>query len=157
MGVGYHLTVDYDEEITIGHRANLAPEVLNALEREIDRCPDVAFAHLPEVFVPGRQDRPEPVLFVWLNPEALRSLRSALDLVSVAVSKAMPDKEYLDVVVLNSAPELLERIENADCLLVKRDSDERRRAVEAVRNPPVEPIEPRSPWWWPFGSRGEGG
>jgi len=146
--------VDYDEEITIGHRADMAPELLSALEREIGRCPDVAFAHLPDVFVPGRQDRPEPVLFVWLNPGALRSLRSALDLVSVAVSKAMPEKEYLDVVVLNSAPELLERVEGADCLLVERDPKERWRALEAVKNPSAEPIEPSSPWWWPFGAKG---
>jgi hypothetical protein len=150
MGVGYHLSVDYHEGITIGHRANMAPGLLSALEREIGSCPDVAFAHLPEVFVPGRQDRPEPVLFVWLKPGALGSIRSALDLVSVAVSKALPEKEYLDIVILNSAPELLEPIESADCLLVERDSRERRRALEAVKNPQAEPIEPSGPWWWPF-------
>ena len=85
---------------------------------ELGQCSDVAFAHLPQVLTEGQQDRPSLVLFVWLVPEALRSLRAALRLVCEAVSRVMPRERYLDVVVLNSAPELLESVEAAGCLLV---------------------------------------
>lgn len=143
----------FDEEMTIGRPVlPTDPEVMEALEREVGGCPDVAFAHLPEVFVPGRQERPEKVLFVWLDPGALGSLQSALDLVSAAVSRALPQGDYIDVVVLNSAPELLEMVEGAGCLLVERSPDERRRAIEAARNPPPEPVAPNRGRWWSFRS-----
>jgi hypothetical protein len=87
---------------------------------------------------------------VVLVPEALGSLRFALNLVSEAVARALPDDAYLDVVVLNSAPELLERLEAADCLLVERVAEERRRALEAVRSGGVPEPLPRRRRWWPF-------
>ena len=127
----------------------LEPEVASALRRSLAACPDVAFAHLPQVFVPGEQERPDLVLFVWLLPEAMRSLRQALNLVSEAVAGALPPGRHLDVVVLNSAPELLEAIERTGCLLVERDPGERGYALEAARQTrsPGEPSVPRSRWW----------
>lgn len=141
-----------DDELQIGpRRRDFDPGVLEALEKEIDRCPDVAFAYLPDVMVHGRQSAPESVLFVWLVPEALGSLRFALNLVSEAVARALPEEAYLDVVVLNSAPELLERLERADCLLVERVAVERQRALEAAWSGAApEPLAPRRKWWWPF-------
>ena len=53
------------------------------------------------------------VLFVWLVPAAMRSLRAALNLVSDTVAKALPGNQFLDVVILNSAPELLPDVERA--------------------------------------------
>jgi hypothetical protein len=127
----------------------LEPEVASALRRSLAACPDLAFAHLPQVFVPGEQERPDLVLFVWLLPEAMRSLRPAFNLVSEAVAAALPPDRYLDVVVLNSAPELLASVEGAGCLLVERDPGERGRALEAARTPsPPEPAVRRSRWWW---------
>jgi hypothetical protein len=110
----------------------LAPEVEARLTDELARCPDLAFAHLAQVLVPARQERPELVLFVWLRPAALRSLRFALNLVSEAVARALPDGEFLDVVVLNSAPELLSEVERARSPLVENDPEERARALTAV-------------------------
>ena len=124
--------------------------VLRALETEIGDCPDVAFAYLADVLVEGRQSAPESVLFAWLVPEALGSLRFALNLVSEAVARALPEDAYLDVVVLNSAPELLERLEAADCLLVERVAEERRRALEAARSGELPEPLPRRRRWWPF-------
>jgi hypothetical protein len=140
-------------EIVITPRAGqLGPEIVQKLSDQLGRCPDLAFAHLPLVLVPGRQERPAPVLFVWLEAGALRSLRSALNLVSEAVSRALPDGEFLDVVVLNSAPELLDQVEAASSLLVERNPEERARALEAASEESAsQPAEPR-PWWWPFGS-----
>jgi hypothetical protein len=127
----------------------LEPEVAGKLRLSLTACPDLAFAHLPQVFVPGEQERPDLVLFVWLLPEAMRSLRQAFNLVSEAVASALPPDRYLDVVVLNSAPELLEAVERAGCLLVERDPGERGRALEAARaTSPVEPPVRRSRWWW---------
>jgi hypothetical protein len=127
----------------------LEPEVASALRRSLSACPDVAFAHLPQVLVPGEQERPDLILFVWLLPEAMRSLRQALNLVSEAVARALPNEKYLDVVILNSAPELLLAIERTGCLLVERDPGERGRALEAARQMPSpdEPSVPRSRWW----------
>ncbi len=129
------------------------PEVLEQLREALERCPDVAFAHLPGVHVTQHQEQPELVLFVWLLPGALRSLRQALNVVSEVVARVLPDGAYLDVVILNSAPELLEAVECAGCLLVERVPEERRRAREAAGRP-VEadspPEERTSPWWWPF-------
>lgn len=140
-------------EIMISPRgADLGPTVEQRLKDELGRCPDLAFAHLPRVLVPARQERPEPVLFVWLDPGALRSLRFALNLVSEAVARALPDGEFLDVVVLNSAPELLERVEAAGSLLVEKNPEERARALQAASEASVLEIPAERPWWWPFSS-----
>ena len=102
------------------------------LREGLERCPDVAFAHLVDVEVPDRGEGPGPVLFVWLVPAAMRSLRAALDLVSETVAKALPSDIFLDVVILNSAPELLPEVEGAGCLFVEPHPDERKRALAAV-------------------------
>jgi hypothetical protein len=140
-----------DPELQIGpHRHGFDHAVLRALEVELGACPDVAFAYLAEVLVEGRQNSPDSVLFVWLVSEALRSLRFALNLVSEAVARALPPHAYLDVVVLNSAPELLERLEGAQCLLVERVAEERRRALEAARAGEAPEPLPHRRRWWPF-------
>jgi hypothetical protein len=59
-------------------------------------------------------------------------LRFALNLVSEAVARSLPDGNYLDVVVLNSAPELLDQVERARSLLVENDPEERARASSAA-------------------------
>ena len=65
------------------------------------------------------------VLFVWLVPAAMRSMRAALNLISEAVAMALPEDRFLDVVILNSAPELLPEIERVGSLLVAPHPDER--------------------------------
>jgi hypothetical protein len=110
----------------------LDPPVKDRLARELARCPDLAFAHLPQVMVPARQEAPSLVLFVWLRAPALRSLRFALNLVTEAVARSLPDSDFLDVVVLNSAPELLAQVERARSLLVENDPEERARALAAA-------------------------
>jgi hypothetical protein len=133
-------------------RDPLDPAVLAELRIAIGSCPDVAFAHLVDVAVPGRQAAPEPALFVWLVPEAMGSLRAALNLLSATVANVLPAERFLDVLILNSAPELLAAVEEARCLLVERDPEERRRAREAaatVSQGSSAAAAPR-PWWWPF-------
>lgn len=130
-------------------RRPLEPKLQAELREALGRCPDVAFAHLPQVRVAGHGE-PELALFVWLVPGALRSLRMALNLVSEVVARVLPAEYYLDVVILNSAPELLLQVEAAGCLVVERDPDERRRALEAASSDPETPLSSRRPWWWPF-------
>jgi hypothetical protein len=126
-------------------------QIVKKLRAGIEDCPDVAFAHLAEAEVVGHQDRPGQVLFVWLVAAAMGSLRGALNLVSETVADALPEDRFLDVVILNSAPEFLEDLERADCLFVVRDAEERTRALAAAADRGVggEPESPR-PWWWPF-------
>ena len=107
-------------------------EVEEKLREGLESCPDVAFAHLVDVEVPERGEGPGAVLFVWLVPPAMKSLRAALNLVSDTVAKALPRDLFLDVVILNSAPELLPEVEGVGCLFVEPHPDERRRALEAV-------------------------
>lgn len=107
-------------------------EVEDRLRVGLEGCPDVAFAHLVDVDVPERGEGPGTVLFVWLVPAAMRSLRAALNLVSDTVAKALPKDVFLDVVILNSAPELLPEVEGVGCLFVEPRPDERRRALAAV-------------------------
>ena len=129
----------------------LEPQVTETLRRAIAQCPDVAFAHLVDVQVVEQQERPELALFVWLLPEAMGSLRSALNLVSEAVASALPSDRFVDVLILNSAPELLAGVERADCLLVERDASERERAKTAMRQVSEgAEVVGRKPWWWPF-------
>lgn len=113
--------------------------------------PDVAFAHLVESGVPGLGAM-HPAVFVWLQPDALRTLRLTLNQVSAAVAGALPEGRSVDVLILNSAPELLETVEAAEGLIVEADAGERRRALEAARTGPEGPASeaPRSRWWWPF-------
>jgi hypothetical protein len=129
----------------------LAAEVLTELRKGLERCPDVAFAHLPEVRVEAHQSAPNLVLFVWLRPAALRSLRSALNLVSEVVARILPPEEFVDVVILNSAPELLDEVEAANCLIAEPDPEEHRRALDAARAGDAD-VAPRSAGssWWPF-------
>jgi hypothetical protein len=143
--------VQTGEDLRIEARKRELPrDVMKELCQRLDRCPDLSFAHLPQVFVPGRHSEPELVLFVWLEPSALRSLRSALNLVSETVARVLPKDDYLDVVVLNSAPELLPQVERAGCLLVERNAEERRRALDAASAKEVpDPVAPAR-WWWPF-------
>jgi hypothetical protein len=107
-------------------------EVERRLREGLEACPDVAFAHLVDVDVPNRAEKPGTVLFVWLVPAAMKSLRAALNLVSEAVSRALPEDRFLDVVILNSAPELLPDLERVGCLFVERDPDEHQRVLAAV-------------------------
>ena len=139
-------------DLRIGPPQNpLEEEILGKLRDGLGACPDVAFAHLVQAQVGGRQERPELVLFAWLVPAAMRSLRSALNLVSEVVAGALPEDRFVDVVILNSAPELLLDVESADCLLVERDTEERRRALIAAESGITELGPPRQTrWWWPF-------
>ena len=121
-----------DELVISPPEQPLDPQVKDRLAQELARCPDLAFAHLPQVMVPARQEAPSLVLFVWLQAPALRSLRFALNLVSEAVARSLPDGNYLDVVVLNSAPEWLAVVERARSLLVENDPEERARALAAA-------------------------
>ena len=144
-------TIPNDSEIIIETPVvGLDDEVESRLRAELASCPDVAFAHLTQVTVVGLQTTPQLSLFVWLVPEAVGSLRAALNLVSEAVARALPEDVFLDVLILNSVPELLSEVENADCLLVERDADERSRALAASDRPQdPEPIESRRRFW-PF-------
>ena len=125
--------IDHDPQLIIEPAEDgLDHEVEDRLRTELASCPDVAFAHLPQVTVVGRQTLPQLSLLVWLVPEAVGSLRAALNLVCEAVARALPEEVYLDVLILNSMPELLATVEAAGCLLVERDVDERRRACDAA-------------------------
>jgi hypothetical protein len=126
---------------------DLDRKVLDALSDGLKGCPDLAFAYLARVIVTG-MDAPPPstVLFAWLNPSVLRSLTSALNLVSEVVARALPQGDFLDVVILNSAPELLESVNAAGNLLVVRDREEHGRALDASCYEPPEPSE-KGPWW----------
>ena len=125
--------------------------LLEALREGLEACPDVAFAHLAEAQVPSVQSQSEPALFVWVTPPALRSLRSALNLVSEAVARALPEDRYVDIVILNSAPELLDRVEAVATLVAERDPEERSRALSALENlDGYLAMAPRRRWWWPF-------
>lgn len=123
-------------------RDELSKDVEERLRDGLAVCPDVAFAYLVRVTVAGEGPGSQPSLFVWLVPEAVGSLRGALNLVSEAVARALPEELFLDVLILNSAPELLARVEEAGGLIVERDPEERRRAREAAR---VED-EPEERW-----------
>jgi hypothetical protein len=110
----------------------LTDEVETALREGLERCPDLAFAHLVDVEVSESGEGPEMVLFAWLVPAAMRSMRAALNLLSDIAAKALPKDRFVDIVILNSAPELLPDVERADCLFVELDPEERRRAVSAI-------------------------
>lgn len=144
-------TVPNDSEILIeAPVTGLGMEVEDRLRSELASCPDVAFAHLTQVTVVGLQAGPQLSLFVWLEPEAVGSLRAALNLVSEAVARALPEDVFLDVLILNSVPELLSTVENAGCLLVERDAGERSRARSAADQPSEpEPAGSRKRFW-PF-------
>jgi hypothetical protein len=129
----YDLLVAASEEIRLSPPADpFDDDVLSKLRDRLEKCADVAFAHLVDVAVPNRGVDPGPTLFVWLVPAAMKSLRAALNLVSEAVADALPGDRFLDVVILNSAPELLPEIERIGCLFVEMDSSERQRALEAA-------------------------
>ncbi len=110
----------------------LDDESAESLRRALSVCPDVAFAHLVDVRVEGLQEQPQLSLFVWLEPASLRSLRGSLNLVCETVAGAIPGDRCVDVLILNSAPELLAEVEEAGCLFVERDAEQRKRASEAA-------------------------
>lgn len=110
----------------------LGNEVEKKLREGLEACPDLAFAHLVDVNVPEQGEGPGMVLFVWLDPVAMKSMRAALNLVSETVAKALPEDRFLDVVILNSAPELLLDIERAGCLLAAPHPNERKLALAAL-------------------------
>jgi len=125
---------------------------MDRLKADLGSCPDVAFAHLVEALVPGQA--PALALFVWLVPRAMGSIRAALNLVCRTVGATLPKDRFADVIILNSAPELLAGVEAAGCLLVERDPEERRRALESARALEAQPAEePGNAGWWPFGRR----
>ena len=128
----------------------LDPEVEEKLRAELAACPDLAFAHLRRVRVEGHQPEPQLSLFVWLLPEAVGSLRAALNLVSEAVARSLPEGVFLDVLILNSAPELLGQVEGAGEPFLVRAPEVRVRALAAMdREPVIEEAKPRG-GFWPF-------
>ena len=141
-----------NDEIAVSKmKKPLSEEILGDLGLRLRACPDLAFAYLVDVDVAGVEGGPSPTLFVWLEPEAVGSLRSALNVLSEAVADALPESEFLDVLILNSVPELMEKIEGVDSPFVERDPTERRRALAAAAagGSEIEPMPPRR-WWWPF-------
>ncbi len=56
---------------------DLEEGVKKRLQAELASCPDIAFAHLPQVTVVGHQEKPQLSLFVWLVPEAVVMLSIA--------------------------------------------------------------------------------
>lgn len=92
-------------------------------------CPELAFAHLNQVVV---EESPEGnlVLFAWLRSAHLRWMRRSLNRISQIVARSIPSDRFIDVVILNSAPELLEEVEAAGSLLVENDSEERRQVLQ---------------------------
>jgi hypothetical protein len=142
-----------EEEITIRRPETPLDDVVSQkLRQGLESCPDVAFAHLCEVEVVGGDHRSAMTLFVWLVPAALRSLRMALNLVSEVIAEALPEDRFIDLAILNSAPDLLQDVERADCLFVICDAEERRRALTAAADPdPGADDEPETSrrWWWP--------
>ena len=109
----------------------LADDAEAALREGLNACSDLAFAHLVDVEVAQSGEGPSMVLFAWLEPAAMRSMRAALNLLSDTVAKALPRERFLDIVILNSAPELLPEVERTGCLFVEPDPEERRRALSA--------------------------
>jgi hypothetical protein len=89
-----------------------------------------------DVEVEGVEGGPNMSLFVWLVAEGVGSLRGSLNLVSEVVAGAIPRDRFVDVLILNSASELLEDVESAGCLFVERDPEERMRAIAAARGNP---------------------
>ena len=112
----------------------LDEEATRSLQAALSVCPDLAFAHLVDCEVAGVAGETNLSLFVWLMPEGMKSLRGSLNLVSEVVAGAIPRDRCVDVLILNSAPELLADVENAGCLFVERDPAERGRAVAALRS-----------------------
>lgn len=110
----------------------LGDQVSKELREGLEACPDLAFAHLVDVDVPEQGEGPGMVLFVWLVSAAMRSMRAALNLISEAVAMALPGDRFVDVVILNSAPELLPEIDRVGSLLVVPHPDERNRALAAA-------------------------
>lgn len=113
----------------------LDEEVTRSLQAALSVCPDVAFAHLVDVEVEDVPGGRNLSLFVWLTPEGVRSFRGSLNLVSEVVAGAIPPDRFVDVLVLNSVPELLADVEGAGCLFVEPDREERRRAIAAATVP----------------------
>jgi hypothetical protein len=133
--------------------AQLPAEVMESLRKELGKRPDVAFAHLVQAMVPGYQNEPTPMLSVWLNREAMRSVRLSLKLVSNVVSRALPEGTFVDLIILNSAPELLEQVEKVGVLVVENDREERQAALLAMSSPAADvpaPVQPARRWWWPW-------
>lgn len=127
-------------------------EQVQSLVQALAGSPDIAFAHLVDAGAPG-QGEMHTALFVWLRSGALRSLRPALNQASTIVAGAIPDGTAVDLIILNSAPELLEKVEAVGGLIVEGDPEERRRALEAAAAVPTEDDGDhphKGPWWWPF-------
>ena len=125
--------MDPDLQFRISAPGNpLGDEVEGALHEGLEACPDVAFAHLVDVEVLESGEGPTMVLFVWIEKAAMKSIRAALNLVSDTVAKALPRDRFVDVVIINSAPELLPEVERAGCLFVEPNPEERERVLKAV-------------------------
>ncbi len=149
----YHRFVNGEEpELHLARPTNgLDDDVMESLRERLAMCSDLAFAHLVEAQVLGQQEKPELVLFAWLVADAVGSVRSALNLISEAVARTLPEGRFVDVVILNSAPELLLDVERVGCLLVERDPRERRAALEAAESgTPAGGPPTASRWWWPL-------
>jgi hypothetical protein len=122
-----------------------------SLRSALTACPDVAFAHLVDVQVEGVQEQPQLSLFVWLEPDSLKSLRGSLNLVCETVAGAIPGDRCVDVLILNSAPELLADVEMAGCLFVERDAEQRKQATgAAMESADGDRGRSDSTSWWPF-------
>ena len=148
--MAYDRTMSASEIVVEPIRNPWPKETVEALKRELSAAPDVAFAHFVDAGVPG-QGEMHAAVFVWLQSGALRSLRAALNQVSKTVAGALPDGVAVDVIILNSAPELLDQVEAVGGLIVENNPEERRHALEAAAAGPGDgEIQRQGPWWWPF-------
>ena len=92
---------------------------------------DLAFAHLNHVRM-EKGDEGNLVLFLWLKRGGLRWMRASLNHASELVARSIPRGTFIDVVILNSAPELLADIESAGGLLIEKDRNEHEKVLEQL-------------------------
>lgn len=142
--------VEHDLGLRISSCATpLAAETQNRMIAALERCPDLAFAYLADVEVEG-QGPATRTLFAWLEAPALGSVRRALDLVARAVAESIDRDQFVDVVILNSAPELLAPVARSGLCLTAPNPDEWRRSLQAAETPSegaAEDVAGSVPWW----------
>lgn len=130
---------------------SFSQHVEDELRDVLAACPDLAFAYLMNAEIEGHGEA-GPVLLAWVSAGAMGSLKGALNLISEGVARALPDGRFMDVVILNSAPELLADAQLVAEPFVVNDSPELERARAATTDmEDYQPLPPRRRfWWWPF-------
>jgi len=112
-----------DTHITVGVPEVPFPEsTTEKIAAFIRKTPQIAFAYLPELFIPLQMDEPSPVLLL-ITVDNSDDIAEIIDKLKMDIANVLPEETNLDVLPLDKNHELVSAAISTGCLVEINDQE----------------------------------